>query len=225
MSAYYLALTALWCIAWWHELTVSSHYGPTLKSYNLSHPIGLITGKDLLYIFALGIVFPMHTLFYVVFMRLKINLWGLKQNPQHIYTDTVSINTQCSLCNRAGAACACTVCYQKMKRVSTFIRERVTFRRIYCRKSALYVFSRTQPAFCSLVMDKHCCLHWEEEFIYCHGNEALCEKRKKKRYELDDTEKVTDAESRKNDVIWLARTVAVFRWESLDWQSQLQWSL
>lgn len=139
MSAYYLALTVLWCIAWWHELTVSSHYGPTLKSYNLSHPIGLITGKDLLYIFALGIVFPMHTLFYVVFMWLKINLWGLKQNPTaHLYRYCFYQHTVLSL-QPCWAACAYTVCYQKMKQVFTFIRERVTFRRIYCRKSALYV--------------------------------------------------------------------------------------
>lgn len=35
VSSYYLALTTLWCMVWWHELTASSHYRPTLKSYNL----------------------------------------------------------------------------------------------------------------------------------------------------------------------------------------------
>lgn len=49
----YLARTTLWCMAWQHELTVSSHYHSTFKSHNRSHPISAINGKELLFIFAL----------------------------------------------------------------------------------------------------------------------------------------------------------------------------
>lgn len=49
----YLARTTLRCMAWQHELTVSSHYHSTFKSHNRSYPISAINGKELLFIFAL----------------------------------------------------------------------------------------------------------------------------------------------------------------------------